>query len=266
MSVPKVTRVAARLVVVLALALPVLAAASPIAIAGPVPVTGRALPDAGTFDVSLIALLTGVAATSPRQAWAVRGLRPADGSLQGVAAVSADDAWAVGFSHGTLIMHWTGARWRQANGPDTGAGSKLLGVVATSAHDAWSVGCVSCLTGGGSKPLALRWNGSSWRRVRLPGTASGSKLLGVAAVSARDAWAVGCVHCGDASSKPLIMRWNGRRWHRARLPVTPSSSQHADKRTAVFAVARAGGPFPRPSTDRALEWQDLKDLRLGQAS
>ena len=117
-----------------------LAAGSGAAAAAP-GVQGR--PDVGESGsvVSLLAVLTGVAATSARHAlavgytqefgqpahpvvlqWAgkawkrVAGLRPADASLEGVAAVSAGDAWAVGYygnsaDSRTLIVHWNGHRW-----------------------------------------------------------------------------------------------------------------------------------------------------------
>lgn len=157
----------------------------------------RAAPSA----TSLIAVLTGVAATSSRRAWAVGftdefgqasrqvilrwegsawrrvgGLRPADATLTGVAAVSAADAWAVGYHHGALIMHWAGGHWRRAATPKEGSGSKLLGVAALSARSAWAVGCVSCAISGG-QPLALKWNGTSWRRARLPGLAPTGNCL-----------------------------------------------------------------------------------------
>lgn len=198
---------------------------------------------AGTSVTSLIAVLTGVTATSSRQAWAVGwtdmfsqspqpvilrwngtswrrvgGLRPAAAFLQSVAAISAADAWAVGYSHGALIMHWSGGKWRRASSPSEGTGSKLLGVAAPSARSAFAVGCVSCVIGGGSEPLVLAWNGRTWRRARLPHTGAGSELLGVAATSARNAWAVGCTHCGAAGTKVLLLRWNGTAWRAVPLP------------------------------------------------
>ena len=54
-----------------------------------------------------------------------------------------------------------------------------------------------------SQTLILRWNGTSWKRVPSPTPAGGAFLLGVAAVSARNAWAVG---------GGLILRWNGVTW------------------------------------------------------
>jgi hypothetical protein len=219
-------------------------------------------PDAGESGsvVSLLAVLTGVAATSARHAlavgytqefgqpahpvvlqWAgkawkrVGGLRPADASLEGVAAVSAGDAWAVGYAGSALILHGAGGKWRRSATPATGTGSRLLAVAASSPRSAWAVGCVSCESGS-TRPLALRWNGQAWRRVALPRTASGSELLGVAVSSARSAWAVGCTRCGSAGSRPLAVQWNGRSWRVATLPGAGTASQLS----GVTVAGRAG--------------------------
>ena len=62
--------------------------------------------------------------------------------LSGVAAVSARNAWAVGESAGgkALILHWNGTRWRQVPLPSLTRYSSLSGVAATSARNAWAVG------------------------------------------------------------------------------------------------------------------------------
>ena len=109
------------------------------------------------------------------------------GSLSGVAATSAGNAWAVGATSTgkTLIVRWNGSAWKRVPSPITAAGSGLQSVSATSARSAWAVGFT------GSKTLILRWNGSSGKRVPSPSPGGPSFLLGVAATSARSAWAVG---------------------------------------------------------------------------
>jgi hypothetical protein len=57
------------------------------------------------------------------------------GTLSGVAATSASNAWAVG---GALILHWNGKTWKRVPSPSSAAG--LSGVAATSATNAWAVG------------------------------------------------------------------------------------------------------------------------------
>jgi hypothetical protein len=61
------------------------------------------------------------------------------------------------------------------------------------------------------KSVIWHWNGSSWKEGSTP--AQGISLLfGVAAVSAKDAWAVG--QSDVASPKTLILHWNGKAWSR----------------------------------------------------
>ena len=61
----------------------------------------------------------------------------------------------------------------------------------TSARSAWAVG----YTGGRSLRLSatliLRWNGAAWTRVPSPSPERARYLFGIAAASARNAWAVG---------------------------------------------------------------------------
>ena len=81
------------------------------------------------------------------------------------------------------------------------------GVAALSARDAWAVGCASTCNLIRPASLIVRWDGSSWRRIRHPGITG--ELDGVAVTSDRNAWAV-----GDRGPRPdsFIVRWNGTRW------------------------------------------------------
>jgi hypothetical protein len=53
--------------------------------------------------------------------------------------------------------------------------------------------------GTADQTLLLRWDGRSWRRVPSPDVLVSSDLLGVAASSASNAWAVGIYH-GDGGA------------------------------------------------------------------
>jgi len=160
--------------------------------------------------------------------------------LQRVAATSARNAWAVGYTSDgkALILHWNGARWTRVPSPIPGA--QLAEVTATSAHSAWAVGATGSLNGtfvcGGDSPAAyttgryvaaepgsvvaanpkiviLHWNGSQWRRETSPSPAGSAVLLGVAATSARNAWAVGATGgLFEPGARALVLRWNGHAW------------------------------------------------------
>jgi len=163
-----------------------------------------------------------------------------DNFLAGVAASSPRNAWAVGETIGgkAEILHWTGMSWTEVASPVSGA--QLAQVTAMSAGSAWAVGATSGLTGAvacagnsspadiagrliatepgrliaaGPKTVILRWNGSQWQRESSPDPASKNALLGVAATSARNAWAVGATgNVFGATAKALILRWRGHTW------------------------------------------------------
>src|SRR5262249_12802972 len=114
--------------------------------------------------------------------------------LFGLSAASATSAWAVGtFRSGSmtlpLLLHWNGTSWTRAAGP-AGLSGSLQSVYAISARNAWAAGEVFP-AGSADKALLLHWNGSRWTRVPSGTPGFTSALLGVAASSAREIWAVG---------------------------------------------------------------------------
>jgi DNA-binding CsgD family transcriptional regulator len=60
---------------------------------------------------------------------------------------------------------------------------------SASHRNGWAVGDAS--DGSKDQALVLHWNGRKWARVASPGPGAQNTLLGVAAASAGDAWAVG---------------------------------------------------------------------------
>jgi hypothetical protein len=66
--------------------------------------------------------------------------------LSGVAATSSSNAWAVGdYYNGTtfrtLIVHWNGTGWKRQPSPNVGSfANSLFGVSASSSTNAWAVG------------------------------------------------------------------------------------------------------------------------------
>jgi hypothetical protein len=151
--------------------------------------------------------------------------------LYGVSTVSARNAWAVGYDqtgaggYAPLILHWNGKYWSRVRSPRVSAYSAALSAVsAASSKSAWAVGNYVNATGVITDTLILRWNGTSWRKVLSPSpSAVGSALLGVRALSAGHAWAVGgyCVSACDYPTEvdhTLVLRWNGRTWSRVASP------------------------------------------------
>lgn len=231
-----------------ALVVPLASSAASSATASPLPVSRlacswRVVPSPSRGASSL----TAVAATSGKDAWAVgnhdsgsgprtlverwngtrwkvvpspnpatRGL--ATDTLSGVVAISKNNAWAFGFyekpttSFRTLVEHWNGSSWSVVPSPNSGSGENvLLAGAAVTRSDIWAVGYRN--GPGPRRTLVERWDGTKWRIVPSPspGPRKGdSFLFGVAAVRAREAWAVGTQPA--SFGRTLAIRWNGTKW------------------------------------------------------
>ncbi|HEV2932299.1 MAG TPA: hypothetical protein VGY96_04115 [Streptosporangiaceae bacterium] len=168
-------------------------------------------------------------------------------TFTGVATVSDSDAWAVGYRSGAaftnvgakvLIDNWTGTAWSQVAVPATpGNTALLLGVSASSATDAWAVGRTQ-LNKSDFEPVALHWNGTAWSVSPGFATAisiiSGASAVGVADISAGDAYAIGN---SAATAVGSLAHWNGTAWS----PVTLPLPAHANSNTTLNAIS-ADGP------------------------
>ena len=116
--------------------------------------------------------------------------------LRDVAAISASDVWAVGYalvgsSIQTFTEHWNGTNWQAVRSPNTGSSPAFSGVAAVSTSDVWAVGS-DMNSNNVFQGLTEQWNGSAWHIVASPNQpATNAQLLGVAALSAMDVWAVG---------------------------------------------------------------------------
>jgi hypothetical protein len=230
------------------------------------------------------ASLFGVAVTSARNAWAVGEYEYQDGnsitirtlvlhwnghrwtqvpspspgssssttSLAAVAATSPASAWAVGqYYNGTtwraLVLHWNGRRWTQVPSPNPPF-VYLSAVAATSPASAWAVGSygASCPSGD-CQALIEHWDGTTWRRVPSPARASGTRLFGVTATSARNAWAV-----GQTANTPLILHWDGTVWRRVPSPARTTGNTLHGVAALSARNAWAVGNYENGATSRAL--------------
>jgi hypothetical protein len=105
--------------------------------------------------------------------------------------------------------------WRVQKSPNAGgasSGDTLYGASATSATSAWAAGYYD--KGTATRTLVERWNGTAWTVQDSPnpgGASALSKLLGVAATSVSNAWAVGW-YANGATGGTLVERWNGTAW------------------------------------------------------
>ncbi len=169
-----------------------------------------------------------------------------DNNLFGVAVLSRCNAWAVGAYYNdereigqTLIEHWNGSSWKQVPSPNPGGSSGyniLYGVAAVSRDNIWAVG--HYLNGTADQTLVEHWNGTAWKQVPSPNTASGGILYGVAAVSATNIWAVGEYSNNADVGQTLIEHWNGTAWKRVPSP-NPGGALNGNFLFGVAAVSSA---------------------------
>jgi len=113
--------------------------------------------------------------------------------------------------------------WSQVPAPNPNVQfTNLQAVDALSDTSAWAVGYVTPPQAGPAQPLALRWNGTSWANVPVPLLGIGTRLWGVSASSANEAWAVGSFSSHPPGysivTNPVAMHWNGTAWSSVTVP------------------------------------------------
>ena len=166
--------------------------------------------------------------------------RSGNNILNAVAATSACNAWAVGSAASveflqskTLVERWNGKAWKLQKSPNPSVSNEFYGVAALSSSDAWAVGYSSPGVNT-DQTLVERWNGRAWevQTSANPSATAFNQLYGVAAVSSRDAWAVG-YYCNGTKNKTLVEHWNGKAWKVQESPNPGRQRQRAHRRDRV---------------------------------
>lgn len=116
---------------------------------------------------------------------------------------------------------------------------------------------------------------TSWPVVPSPNVGAGdNRLLGVAALSSTDAWAVGYFSEPEGGPRPLVERWDGDSWNVVPSPTTGVGAALADvaavSPTDVWAVGRFNVEGTTEGTGRTLvqhwdgaEWQIVPSPNAG---
>lgn len=140
--------------------------------------------------------------------------------------VRANDVW-VG---NQTLQHWDGAAWGgELNVDGNPAPGLIFSISGATPDDLWAVG-----NSGGAASFAARWNGTEWKLVGLPGTAT--NIQSVYAPSKIEAF-VG----GDANG---LFKWDGITWTKMTSPViTPGANE---TQTAVSWKVITGVAKTRP--------------------
>jgi hypothetical protein len=202
--------------------------------------------------------------------------------LVGVSCASTIACIAVGNyenSAGTDVMlaeRWNGTSWSIQRTPNpTGAkGSYLTGVSCASTTACTAVGYFGAANievpqSPGLRPVAERWNGTSWsiQRTPNPAGATSSQLDGVSCASKTACTAVGSYINSFGTAVTLAERWNGTSWsiQRTRNPAGPWSRElnvlvgvSCASTTACTAVGKyenaSGTPMPLAERWNGTSW------------
>ena len=139
-----------------------------------------------------------------------------------ITVISPDDVWVVGEqftdSMRTLAAHWNGTAWSIVRTPDlSSAGTpqnELTGVSAVGSDDVFASGFANNVDKHNlDVPYVLHWNGTTWQMTKVPTTGSeGTRLNGIVALSATDAWSVGQTQENNGAILTIIEQFNGSAW------------------------------------------------------
>lgn len=132
------------------------------------------------------------------------------GQITGLNAISASDVWVFGTaidgSRTVGTWHFDGHSWLPVTGP---AGS-IYRASAVSHSDIWAVAA----NAGG--PVILRYNGTTWWRMRTGPALDGIQPADILALSSSDVWVAGDQISRTGTPRLELAHWNGSSW--SRLP------------------------------------------------
>ena len=203
--------------------------------------------------------LTGVAALTPNNVWALGGhyLMHWNGSVWADFALPDADPEELGFDlraigsieengqmwtagiissgqgypyySNVLLLRWDGNEWDRVDTvvlspqtvwPFNPRSGSPADIDGVSENDVWAVGIATGNGDGGSSPcLALHWDGSDWTEVNVPPTSGDQQFEAVAAIATDDVWAVGYGDGGPGGRKALTFHWDGSEWSHVQNPA-----------------------------------------------
>jgi hypothetical protein len=176
-----------------------------------------------------------------------------------VAPVSARDIWAVGTTLGkhsrTVLMHWTGRHWSTSSFPAHGVSPNLGGFTATGPGDLW-LGVFPVKAG--AREYLLHGNGTSWKKVALPGR--DTTLGSFVSDGHGGLWATGV----GPNPKPvqLFLHWSAGHWTSSRVPFTATDKTGQVDELAlipgtrsVWAIGHVYGPGADTILNRGGIWR-----------
>jgi hypothetical protein len=168
-------------------------------------------------------------------------------TLNGLAATTPANMWAAGailtLINGVstellpLFEHFNGSSWKAIFDESVQNGF-LYGISSSAANNVWAVGSVAF-----ASTLIEHFDGLKWKRVLSPNNGSGQNvLLGVAALSATDVWAVGWSVQAlnqDRPQQTLVEHWDGQKWSVVPSPNVggPNTQSVSNELRGIIAVS-----------------------------
>ncbi|WP_436759071.1 hypothetical protein [Streptosporangium sp. V21-05] len=194
---------------------------------------------------------TGAVAASAEWA-AVGGAKLSGGTaLLDVAATGPRDAWAVGYQdsaedrEGTpAVLRWNGTRWREIPLGGGAGAHRLEGVGAAGPDDVW-------VAGNGPSAFAAHWNGRAWAPHRPFGVAEDYRLADVTA-SGGDAW-----FAANGPSGAVVLEWAGGGFRNA-LSTGGTFEAITSGEGHVWAVGTSETTTPLVWHGTAGSWENLE--------
>lgn len=137
------------------------------------------------------------------------------------------------------------ATWSPVSTPNvSSATNRFSGVDARGPNDVWAVGHAEHAPSRPfQRPLAARWNGTSWSAVATPALTGDASLRGVDGSSSQNVWAVGARAAtgggGSVVAAPLTELWNGSSWSVRPSPVPPNATGASLDGVKTFSATSA---------------------------
>jgi hypothetical protein len=147
-----------------------------------------------------------------------------------LAVLGRNDVWAVGSRNIVLrsthhkarrpfVEHWNGKVWSVVAAPNILAGGTELGQIGAAPDgDLWIVGSAYTRSPGAAylerRPVVMRWSGTAWKIMRLPGRLAGG-YIGFSSLVVRgrgDVWVGGNEVTPKDGEVPFVAHWDGVAW------------------------------------------------------
>ncbi len=181
-------------------------------------------------------------------------------TLTAVTAISSTDVWVAGTAPSSqpFFGHWNGQAWTSVSSPAIAGSTDVTALAATGPADVWAAGYQRAnVRRAPYQTLVEHWDGKAWTVLPSPNpSAISDLLLGLAALSPGDAWAVGYQYLSGGGAASLAAHWDGSAWTAASTPQ-PSGATYTELAGAaalrpgtVWVAARAGyEPFVLHTTN-----------------